>query len=418
MRLAEDQIKRGILHPERIVRDAAMRYFADSFLDDSGVMPLAIQAVEAHGWDDAFEVAHRLSDLAQTDETLLWLIDQLNQMGYPRTDHAVEQCSRLSSLIVQADVLLLMRHEEQVLGLEGMASGCRDIMAERLRLMTAETDACWSQLEAFCETAKGRSSREIDLQHAFRLVEAISRDESQIDRVLDILSRGQDAGWMEPLAVRIAAEMRMETAVPLLVDKLREDRGDQLNEQCLRGFVRIGTDVAVETIRRNWAKEPWHYRLYAAAALENICSDFAVAKCLELAQREKTRNVKSNLIAAALSNFASEGIDPARQFTLHEGLEVRRGLVAASLLTGVRFPEFDRWFEAEKQEVRQRGRRYEESKTLSVPPPQPKPAPPAFENLLPPTAPAPIVGKKKAGRNDPCPCQSGRKFKKCCGKNQ
>ena len=23
----------------------------------------------------------------------------------------------------------------------------------------------------------------------------------------------------------------------------------------------------------------------------------------------------------------------------------------------------------------------------------------------------------KVGRNDPCPCGSGKKFKKCCGKN-
>ena len=25
---------------------------------------------------------------------------------------------------------------------------------------------------------------------------------------------------------------------------------------------------------------------------------------------------------------------------------------------------------------------------------------------------------KKIGRNDPCPCGSGLKYKKCCGKNQ
>ncbi|MCP4432066.1 MAG: hypothetical protein GY806_13895, partial [Gammaproteobacteria bacterium] len=25
------------------------------------------------------------------------------------------------------------------------------------------------------------------------------------------------------------------------------------------------------------------------------------------------------------------------------------------------------------------------------------------------------VSTKKANRNDPCPCESGRKYKKCCG---
>jgi len=27
----------------------------------------------------------------------------------------------------------------------------------------------------------------------------------------------------------------------------------------------------------------------------------------------------------------------------------------------------------------------------------------------------PVVKKKKIGRNDPCPCGSGKKYKKCCG---
>jgi len=26
------------------------------------------------------------------------------------------------------------------------------------------------------------------------------------------------------------------------------------------------------------------------------------------------------------------------------------------------------------------------------------------------------VSEKTAGRNDPCPCGSGKKYKKCCGK--
>ena len=28
----------------------------------------------------------------------------------------------------------------------------------------------------------------------------------------------------------------------------------------------------------------------------------------------------------------------------------------------------------------------------------------------------PISVEEKIGRNDPCPCRSGKKFKKCCGK--
>ena len=31
---------------------------------------------------------------------------------------------------------------------------------------------------------------------------------------------------------------------------------------------------------------------------------------------------------------------------------------------------------------------------------------------------APMRSTKTIGRNDPCPCGSGRKYKNCCGKNE
>ena len=37
-----------------------------------------------------------------------------------------------------------------------------------------------------------------------------------------------------------------------------------------------------------------------------------------------------------------------------------------------------------------------------------------LERLLNP--PQPKVSDKKAGRNEPCPCESSKKYKKCCGK--
>jgi len=37
-----------------------------------------------------------------------------------------------------------------------------------------------------------------------------------------------------------------------------------------------------------------------------------------------------------------------------------------------------------------------------------------LERLLNP--PKPKIGDKKVGRNEPCPCGSGKKYKKCCGK--
>jgi hypothetical protein len=47
------------------------------------------------------------------------------------------------------------------------------------------------------------------------------------------------------------------------------------------------------------------------------------------------------------------------------------------------------------------------------PPVPPPPAPPSASYV----APKPLVREPKIGRNDPCPCGSGKKYKKCCGKS-
>lgn len=36
--------------------------------------------------------------------------------------------------------------------------------------------------------------------------------------------------------------------------------------------------------------------------------------------------------------------------------------------------------------------------------------------LLKPRKPRPLAAQEKVGRNDPCPCKSGKKFKHCCGR--
>ena len=38
-------------------------------------------------------------------------------------------------------------------------------------------------------------------------------------------------------------------------------------------------------------------------------------------------------------------------------------------------------------------------------------------NIAPTDKPSPVRAQKKVGRNDPCPCGSGKKYKKCCGAN-
>jgi hypothetical protein len=420
MRLTAQQVKQGIVHPDQTVRDVAVRYFGESFSDDPTVMPLAIRAIETYGWEDAFEYLSCIGDLAQTEDTLLWLVSRLNRMGRPTTSKESEHCHRLSSVIADCDVALLMKHEQALLGLEGLTAEGRDVMADRLRLLTLDGDSCWAELERLCEEHKGvQYINKFPVGRAFRLCEAIARDGGCAERVLAILSQkvedyeNNPMAWLECFAARLAGERRLGAAVPLLVAKLKEDGGDLMNEECRRSFIRVGTDAAVEAICADWLSAPWHYRLYASGSLEHIHSDLAVSTCLDLYGQEGDGDVQVNLLRAVLGSFSPEGLGPARDFTNQYGWELRAETVAVATLAGVSFPELEGWRAEEKQAREDRKRRYEQL-LAPLPRARPQPPPTAARDLIGPAPPAPMGRKEKVGRNDPCPCGSGKKYKRCC----
>ena len=94
MRLSEDKIKAGILHPDHDVRDAAAMYFSRSACRDPSILPLVIQAIEKYGWEQAFIVPPVAEGLPLSDETLPWVVKQLDSEDVPRTARRLDVAGR------------------------------------------------------------------------------------------------------------------------------------------------------------------------------------------------------------------------------------------------------------------------------------------------------------------------------------
>src|ERR1700722_4121441 len=114
MRLSEDQIKQDILHAAKEVRSACLRYFAECFSRDQTVMPVVIEALQRHGRTTAFRYINFIANLAQTEETIRWVVSELKDQ--PRkTDEERLYLHHLSRLLCRADPRLLVPHEKEVL---------------------------------------------------------------------------------------------------------------------------------------------------------------------------------------------------------------------------------------------------------------------------------------------------------------
>ncbi len=240
---------------------------------------------------------------------------------------------------------------------------------------------------------------------------------------------------MEPLVARLAGQARLDSAIPLLIAKLLEDGGDLLNEECAEALTRIGSPAVLHAISEAFPGAPFHFRLYADGPLERIHSDLAVETCVALLEHEKDKRIRiqpRRCPPPAVRPGRHRGgpappRGPGRSISSSGAFEI--DLLETCTFTGDRFPEYDEWLAAEKAEKEEHWRRVKElegdpmrlllyglekligKKATDVPraapavPPAPRPGPPLI-----------LKRTQRAGRNDPCPCGSGKKYKKCCGR--
>jgi uncharacterized protein YchJ len=235
------------------------------------------------------------------------------------------------------------------------------------------------------------------------------------------------------MAVRLAGAVRLESAIPLLIAKMLADHDGILNEDCSQALVRIGTPEVLEAVAEAYPTAPRAFRMYATGPLEYIHSDLAAEKCLHLLRAEQDRHVQINLAYALLSQFVPEAIEEARRLLVGQTLDfesrdLREHLIETCTIIELRFPEYDEWQAnamSEKETHRKRLEELEGDNTAQLIYALERLAGNKAETVLPQAKPfrslefrqdlaAAPERKQRVGRNQPCPCDSGRKFKQCC----
>ena len=242
---------------------------------------------------------------------------------------------------------------------------------------------------------------------------------------------------MDAFAVRIAGEMRLDAAIPLIITKVKEggEEAVWLREQCEATLVKIGGDTPIHAVAEMYRQGDSHLRMAACNVLEHVHCDLAVTTALELLPNEEDGTIRAFLAGGLASHYAFEAIEPIRRMVIDGTYDdsfsdLKRDVVIAATLMGVEFPERKLWnvevknkqmelaskqlkersqslaqeirrLKSKKRRLEQQHRRlvrqvHERNKQEAAPPPP----------------------KQTIGRNDPCPCGSGKKFKRCCLRKQ
>jgi hypothetical protein len=429
MRAPESRIKEAILHDDGIVREAAVSYFASSITADLDVTHRVIQAIEQFGEDAAFDPYWFLAYLPQDDATVGWMIDYLRTQ-----DSGLEQESILAAGVIRAlqnaPVEILARREAEWSRLEILEEDGISQISQRIAMHALPPDALWKELEACCaaedETEDGPDTNRLDW-----IIDALSRHrEFCAPRVLQSLDSELENGWFEYCMIILAGELRLHEATKLIGMQFELEDMALVKWQIARG--KIGGDDVVRGLEAAYESANVDLRMSIADVLGKIHSDVSVETSLRLFGLESDDELRRCLIDAALQQFAHEAIEPARQFILAvpsdpEVREVRQHLLAACEVLGERIPEFEAWRDDARDDP-ELNRAWYRAEFLAGeaidamdddfgPSDEYEDLDDEFEPYVEPAAwerPAPLVREGLVGRNDPCPCGSGKKFKKCC----
>jgi hypothetical protein len=434
MRAPEATLQNALLHPDPQVRELALEHFGHGHRDDPSIMPQVVEAIKRYGWRDAFASLELLDNLPQTPETIAWLLDELERIGAPRSEAQETTRDNIAFTLAEASAVDLRTVEERLNNSRFLPDAVRDEIKQRIALLDADPEECWRKLEAVCEREKHEEElSEEGVDEAYRLTEAIARERDRFrERVLGVLHADvEQAGasallWLEGFAVRLAGEMRLAEAAPLLVDKLRavapyHDQVDWLAEECERSLIRINGEATVESLEQAFTSGSWNFQQAVISILQGIHTDRSEQALLNLLARVPDVQIRQHLCRALLVSGSQEGVAWARRL-IEAGpmdpamLDLRQELLAAADMMEMTFPEQAEWREETKDddearrlwysreapvvdnynELVQQRRRQAESRGSFLP------------------APTSLMHRERVGRNDPCPCGSGKKYKKCC----
>src|SRR5579872_570214 len=198
MRLAEDQIRRALLHKHEEIRYTAVSWYSEGFSTDESIMPIVLDSVERYGTGKSWRMMREAQWLVQTEATVDGLIAFLAR-PYLRT--AIEDNFRFAAALAlcRAPVGHLVRRTSDIARLPSFPEVLRPAIEDQILLVSANRKEALAALVQLAEkTFRCRRWNRIDILRADGIVEALAAYGKELGpAVLALLQRRKNRRLVE-----------------------------------------------------------------------------------------------------------------------------------------------------------------------------------------------------------------------------
>jgi hypothetical protein len=222
--------------------------------------------------------------------------------------------------------------------------------------------------------------------------------EKEIDLVMEEELKEDWFSFSGIMAIYMIGLLKLEKYTQVLASLLvGED--DNLMEEAAAALIRFQNDAVVREIEPYLKKS--NSIIYAASVVENIKTDIAVQVLREAYHQDEEIDNQDLIIEAVCHHFSKESLPEVAEHMKREEfsalVDVEEVVYSYYSIIGEQHPELEKWRQRAMEGMLDYREYSERERGIYV-------------------AAAPVRNETKVGRNDPCPCGSGKKYKKCCGK--
>lgn len=415
--LTVEALKPLLLHSDGYVRDTVVRCLRDAWARDVELVPTILAACRRFGFAANNTALHAWVRFPLESPVFEDIVATRAALGPGK----LGQC--VGELLVKGPVDLLRDHGDRLCR-EGLLSPQQaKTMSRRIEAAGLSAAELWDALVTFARRAENaREPWKLDWAYVEVLVEALSRQDfpgakAVCERLAD---PGVENSFLELVLVDLAGACKMREAVPELVHRLHTD-DDWMPQRARDALVRIGDVDAIRLIREGYPSSGFGFRMMATEVLEGLRRPESEDAMIALLEGEPDLAIRTTLCYALCRLFSPRGVELARK-QVADGydrmmVELEDEILVVADVLGLTIPEDADWRrQREHDEQRRERRRNEMARPLGEWTVKDSEASLLFNPREEDDALAPVTSGGKIGRNEPCPCGSGKKYKACHGK--
>jgi hypothetical protein len=430
--LSMSTVAAKLFDPDPHVRGLALRCLEDASDQASVTAEDLWRMIDELDFERAMRMLHYFP---QTENSLRRTLQMIEQSDDEDTKHAME------AVLADLSFGMLIRFSDEIQAASGLSEDLRTSIARRLELAEVPPAELWERLKQTADALERDDSNQL-MEEAQHLIESLSRSPEAGVWAIGELNNFNRPHRLHVYLIELLGRMKHRGAVELIYKTMVTDPdADYVVDAAVQALVEIGSPQVVELCKPYFHQYP-DLRFHFADIVGRTKvpqSDSTLVEFLKTAADRQHRTA----IAAAMCSLPTD--EPAALEMIRTMINEQKwdptmlaldeDALGLFKMVGRDIPEMPRWEAAVADEpARMQARRKSNGQFLKqmqatskrmkespiqayddLPPweldEEPQPSAPMME------APAPIRRSgAKIGRNDPCPCGSGKKFKKCCGK--